>query len=155
MACILERAGHINSASGYLCNLTAKARRGEFALGGGLGWVFGRLCRPRQRKRVSSKCRELPCKVGGGRRINVHFVQERDLKILVYLGKEGKCQGIEIDCTGRIGNLECQMFSRKGRPIRGVDSRQNLYCKNGYLPGPQSSLNFYMPRRRLGNKDRR
>ena len=33
MACILERAGHINSAGGYLRNLTDKARRGEFSLG--------------------------------------------------------------------------------------------------------------------------
>ncbi|TCU14840.1 replication protein C-like [Rhizobium sullae] len=33
MARILERAGHINSAGGYLRNLTAKARRGEFSLG--------------------------------------------------------------------------------------------------------------------------
>ncbi|MGZ2384627.1 plasmid replication protein RepC [Rhizobium leguminosarum] len=33
MACILERAGHINSAGGYLRDLTAKARRGEFSLG--------------------------------------------------------------------------------------------------------------------------
>lgn len=32
MACILERAGHINSAGGYLRNLTDKARRGEFSL---------------------------------------------------------------------------------------------------------------------------
>ncbi|KQW61027.1 hypothetical protein ASD02_23110 [Ensifer sp. Root1252] len=29
MACILERAGHINSAGGYLRNLSDKARRGE------------------------------------------------------------------------------------------------------------------------------
>lgn len=33
MACILERAGHINSAGGYLRNLTDKARRGDFSLG--------------------------------------------------------------------------------------------------------------------------
>ncbi|MBY5370069.1 plasmid replication protein RepC [Rhizobium leguminosarum] len=33
MACILERAGHINSAGGYLRDLTAKARQGEFSLG--------------------------------------------------------------------------------------------------------------------------
>ena len=33
MACILERAGHINSAGGYLRGLTAKARKGEFSLG--------------------------------------------------------------------------------------------------------------------------
>lgn len=33
MACILERAGHINSAGGYLRDLTARARRGEFSLG--------------------------------------------------------------------------------------------------------------------------
>ncbi|AHK47337.1 replication protein RepC (plasmid) [Ensifer adhaerens OV14] len=33
MACILERAAHINSAGGYLRNLTEKARRGEFSLG--------------------------------------------------------------------------------------------------------------------------
>lgn len=33
VACILERAGHINSAGGYLRDLTAKARRGEFSLG--------------------------------------------------------------------------------------------------------------------------
>lgn len=33
MACILERAGHINSAGGYLRDLTSKARRGEFSLG--------------------------------------------------------------------------------------------------------------------------
>ncbi|MFK3968581.1 plasmid replication protein RepC [Ensifer adhaerens] len=33
IACILERAGHINSAGGYLRDLTAKARRGEFSLG--------------------------------------------------------------------------------------------------------------------------
>jgi len=33
LACILERAGHINSAGGYLRNLTDRARRGEFSLG--------------------------------------------------------------------------------------------------------------------------
>jgi replication initiation protein RepC len=33
MACILERAGQINSAGGYLRDLTAKARRDEFSLG--------------------------------------------------------------------------------------------------------------------------
>ena len=33
VACMLERAGHINSAGGYLRDLTAKARRGEFSLG--------------------------------------------------------------------------------------------------------------------------
>lgn len=33
IACILERANHINSAGGYLRDLTAKARRGEFSLG--------------------------------------------------------------------------------------------------------------------------
>ncbi|MFK0278364.1 plasmid replication protein RepC [Ensifer sp. NPDC090286] len=33
MACILERAGHINSAGGYLRDLTARAGRGEFSLG--------------------------------------------------------------------------------------------------------------------------
>ncbi|MBD9524679.1 replication initiation protein RepC [Ensifer sp. ENS02] len=33
VACIYERAGQINSAGGYLRDLTAKARRGEFSLG--------------------------------------------------------------------------------------------------------------------------
>ncbi|MBL0373402.1 replication initiation protein RepC [Rhizobium sp. KVB221] len=33
MACILERAGHINSAGGYLRTLTERARKGEFGLG--------------------------------------------------------------------------------------------------------------------------
>lgn len=33
MACILARAGQINSAGGYLRNLTDKARKGEFGLG--------------------------------------------------------------------------------------------------------------------------
>jgi replication initiation protein RepC len=33
IACILERGGHINSAGGYLRNLTRKAARGEFSLG--------------------------------------------------------------------------------------------------------------------------
>ncbi len=33
IACIYERAGHINSPGGYLRDLTAKARRGEFSLG--------------------------------------------------------------------------------------------------------------------------
>ncbi|MEX2696355.1 plasmid replication protein RepC [Rhizobium mongolense] len=33
IACILERAGHINSAGGYLRDLTARARQGEFSLG--------------------------------------------------------------------------------------------------------------------------
>jgi len=33
IACILERAGHVNSPGGYLRDLTAKARRGEFSLG--------------------------------------------------------------------------------------------------------------------------
>ncbi|ASY71511.1 hypothetical protein ABIA24_005734 [Sinorhizobium fredii] len=33
IACILERQGHINSAGGYLRDLTSKARRGEFSLG--------------------------------------------------------------------------------------------------------------------------
>lgn len=31
IACIYERAGHINSAGGYLRDLTSKARRGIFA----------------------------------------------------------------------------------------------------------------------------
>jgi replication initiation protein RepC len=33
MACMLERAGHISSAGGYLRDLTRKAERGEFAIG--------------------------------------------------------------------------------------------------------------------------
>ncbi|OKP67122.1 replication initiation protein RepC [Ensifer adhaerens] len=33
IACILERVGHINSAGGYLRDLTTKARRKEFSLG--------------------------------------------------------------------------------------------------------------------------
>lgn len=33
IACILERAGHINSPGGYLRDLTRKAERGEFGLG--------------------------------------------------------------------------------------------------------------------------
>lgn len=33
IACILERAGHINSAGGYLRDLTRKAARGKFSLG--------------------------------------------------------------------------------------------------------------------------
>lgn len=33
IACILERGGHINSAGGYLRDLTARSRRGEFSLG--------------------------------------------------------------------------------------------------------------------------
>ncbi|WP_079211230.1 plasmid replication protein RepC [Brucella pituitosa] len=33
VACILERAGEINSAGGYLRDLTARAKRGEFSLG--------------------------------------------------------------------------------------------------------------------------
>ncbi|HWU61162.1 MAG TPA: plasmid replication protein RepC [Ensifer sp.] len=33
MACILERAGHINSAGGYLRDLTRRAECGEFSLG--------------------------------------------------------------------------------------------------------------------------
>lgn len=53
--------------------------------------VFDQLRRPRQREGVSGKYGELPSQIGGGRRTNVHFVQERDLKTLVGLGKEGKC----------------------------------------------------------------
>jgi replication initiation protein RepC len=33
IACILERAGHINSPGGYLRDLTRRAERGEFSLG--------------------------------------------------------------------------------------------------------------------------
>ncbi len=33
IACILERAGHINSAGGYLRDLTRRSERGEFSLG--------------------------------------------------------------------------------------------------------------------------
>lgn len=33
IACLLERAGHINSAGGYLRDLTVRSRRGEFSLG--------------------------------------------------------------------------------------------------------------------------
>lgn len=33
MACILQRGGRINSAGGYLRDLTRRAERGEFALG--------------------------------------------------------------------------------------------------------------------------
>ena len=33
IACILERSGHINSAGGYLRDLTTKAERGEFSIG--------------------------------------------------------------------------------------------------------------------------
>ncbi|KQV70472.1 plasmid replication protein RepC [Rhizobium sp. Root1220] len=33
LACILERGGHINSAGGYLRDLTRRAERGEFAIG--------------------------------------------------------------------------------------------------------------------------
>lgn len=33
MACVLERAGHIHSAGGYLRDLTRRAEKGEFAIG--------------------------------------------------------------------------------------------------------------------------
>jgi replication initiation protein RepC len=33
IACIYERSGHINSAGGYLRDLTGRARRGEFSMG--------------------------------------------------------------------------------------------------------------------------
>jgi replication initiation protein RepC len=33
IACILERGGQINSAGGYLRNLTRRAEKGEFSLG--------------------------------------------------------------------------------------------------------------------------
>ncbi|WP_244499857.1 plasmid replication protein RepC, partial [Tardiphaga robiniae] len=33
IACILERGGHINSAGGYLRDLTRRTERGEFAVG--------------------------------------------------------------------------------------------------------------------------
>ena len=33
IACILERGGHINSAGGYLRDLTRRAEKGEFSLG--------------------------------------------------------------------------------------------------------------------------
>jgi replication initiation protein RepC len=33
MACVLERAGHITSAGGYLRDLTRRAEKGEFAIG--------------------------------------------------------------------------------------------------------------------------
>jgi replication initiation protein RepC len=33
MACILERGGHINSAGGYLRDLTKRIAHGEFAIG--------------------------------------------------------------------------------------------------------------------------
>ncbi|MBY5663491.1 plasmid replication protein RepC [Rhizobium leguminosarum] len=33
IACVLERAGHINSAGGYLRDLTRRAEKGEFAVG--------------------------------------------------------------------------------------------------------------------------
>lgn len=33
IACMLERSGHINSAGGYLRDLTRKSARGEFSLG--------------------------------------------------------------------------------------------------------------------------
>ncbi|MBX4925333.1 plasmid replication protein RepC [Rhizobium binae] len=33
IACVLERSGHINSAGGYLRDLTRRAERGEFAIG--------------------------------------------------------------------------------------------------------------------------
>jgi replication initiation protein RepC len=33
MACVLERAGHINSPGGYLRDLTRRAEKGEFAIG--------------------------------------------------------------------------------------------------------------------------
>lgn len=33
MACILERGGQINSAGGYLRDLTQRAEKGEFSLG--------------------------------------------------------------------------------------------------------------------------
>jgi replication initiation protein RepC len=33
IACMLERAGHINSAGGYLRDLTRRTERGEFGIG--------------------------------------------------------------------------------------------------------------------------
>jgi replication initiation protein RepC len=33
IACVLERAGYINSAGGYLRDLTRRAERGEFVIG--------------------------------------------------------------------------------------------------------------------------
>jgi replication initiation protein RepC len=53
MACILERGGHINSAGGYLRDLTRRTERNEFALGPmlmallrGNGTAAGRVSRP-------------------------------------------------------------------------------------------------------------
>jgi hypothetical protein len=53
--------------------------------------------------------------------------------------KKKKGRGIERECAGRIGNLGRQLLSRKRRPVRGVDSRQNLHGNNGHLPEPQNT----------------
>ncbi|WP_342344145.1 plasmid replication protein RepC [Ciceribacter thiooxidans] len=49
MACILERAGHINTAGGYLRDLTAKARRGVFSVGPMLSALVTTRCEGQHR----------------------------------------------------------------------------------------------------------
>ncbi|MDQ0133981.1 replication initiation protein RepC [Neorhizobium galegae] len=48
IACILERGGHINSAGGYLRDLTRRTERGEFAIGPML-MALARACIPGSR----------------------------------------------------------------------------------------------------------
>ncbi|KPH06472.1 replication initiation protein RepC (plasmid) [Rhizobium acidisoli] len=59
MACILQRGGHINSAGGYLRNLTQRAERSEFALGP----MLMALLRTRERFKVLPEA--------GGQQVNV------------------------------------------------------------------------------------
>lgn len=49
MACILERAGHINTAGGYLRDLTAKARHGVFSVGPMLAALIKTSCEGQSR----------------------------------------------------------------------------------------------------------
>ncbi|MCD2175080.1 plasmid replication protein RepC [Rhizobium sp. C4] len=49
MACVLERAGHINSPGGYLRDLTRRTERGEFSLGPMLMALF-RMHEPQRRQ---------------------------------------------------------------------------------------------------------
>lgn len=54
MACVLERAGHINSAGGYLRDLTRRAERGEFGIGSML-MALARTNSPRGRQDEASR----------------------------------------------------------------------------------------------------
>ena len=76
MACILQRAGHTNSAGDYLRSLTAKAKTGEFSLGPVL-MALMRTNASGARERGNRSCRIEAC-ASADQQLEVRGNEQRD-----------------------------------------------------------------------------